>query len=83
MVRSYTMLINIIIFCDSSMQLITCANAHSQAAQKDQATEKADALFEAYKDSTDDCIGPEGQAVYKPHAWLSARISHCTTIVWR
>ena len=52
------------------MQGITCDDTHSQAAQKDQATEKADALFEAYKDSNDDCIEPEGEpnlpALLKP-----------------
>ena len=42
------------------MQVIICSCASSQAAQKDQATEKADALFDAYKDPSDDNIGPEG-----------------------
>ena len=46
---------------DSVMQPCFNAVVHSQAAPKDQATDKADAVFEAYKDASDDSIGPEGQ----------------------
>ena len=57
------------------MQLNSLADTQSQAAQKDQGTEKADALFDVYKDPTDDCIGPEGQASYTMHAWQQIRVA--------
>ena len=46
---------------DSAMQPYFNRLVRSQAAPKDQATDKADALFEAYKDASDEFIGPEGQ----------------------
>lgn len=46
------------------LELLSHNLTHAQAAQKDQGAEKADVLFETYKDPSEDFIGPEGEFCY-------------------
>ena len=65
--------INMTASCSSALMLWY---VHRQP-QRTRQTDKADALFEAYKDASDDSIGPEGQNLVPDHQSLACMHVGC------